>query len=271
MRSRINYRLVTWVLLVCVPPACSTTGSGLTVRDKYASNSAVISTANGLPPATTPKSLLLGPGDQVDVFVWGYEDFSKRLTVNFNGMLPYSYTGELKVQGKTVAQVEQELRVALQGYIKNPLVRVTVATVRPIRSHVLGEVRKPGVIALASNESTVLEALAQAGGPNDDAQQRVLLVREDADKVYIHSIDYRTLTRDGDLRNNVVLNEGDVLFVPRSGSADVAREARRITDILTPLLLFQQATILWDSFQRALLHGNPSQQQTNNTVIITTN
>ena len=45
---------------------------------------------------------LLGPGDQVDIFVWGYPDYSRRGTVGFNGSLPYAVVGELVVAGKTI-------------------------------------------------------------------------------------------------------------------------------------------------------------------------
>ena len=252
---------------------CSTSGSSVIVRDKIpdAEGKVVISEMNGLPPINISKAALLGPGDQVDIFVWGYAEFSKLVTVNYNGMLPYAYTGELNVEGKTTAQVQQDIRNALLDFVKDPVVRVTVSSVRPIRFHVLGSVKKPGVFAFTARDLKVLEAIAQAGGLSDDAQDRLLLVRENGNKVYIHSIDYRALTSEGNLQDNVVLAENDIIFVPLSKTADIAREARRITDILTPLLMFEQVTLLWDSFTRALTNGDSSSPQaTNNTVVITT-
>lgn len=272
LRTKTTHALaLAFTLTSLAFSGCTTSGSSITAKDKIANADGkyTITEIEGLPPVEN-KATLLGPGDQIDIFVWGYEDLSKRVTVNYNGMLPYAYTGELNVQGKTTSQVQQEIRTALLDFIKEPVVRVTVSSVRPIRFHVLGSVKKPGVFSLSVSDSRVLEAIAQAGGLSDDAQDRLLLVREDAGKVYIHSIDYKALTRQGNLKDNVVLTENDIIFVPISTTADIAREARRISDILTPLLIFQNITLLWDSFTRALMHGNHTSTSSNTTFVINT-
>ena len=247
LRLAAGYVLV--IVLALLTGACATEPVRTVVREK----------ATAAPQATVPalkKSGQLGPGDQVDIFVWGYSDFTRRATVNFNGALPYPVLGEIPVAGKSVTQVEQEIRAALTDYIKEPVVRVSIATLRPQKVHVLGEVRNPGVYALSTPNTTLVEAVGMAGGMTVDAGPSRVLVVHDADtQIQIHTVDFRQITRGGDPAANLVLAEGDVVYVPVAVMADIAREARRVSDIITTLLLIEQSTIIFESFIKALTHA----------------
>lgn len=239
-------RHVLVVVLTLLTTACGTQPLETVVRDK----------APAASQATTPslkRSPLLGPGDEVDVFVWGYNDFTRRATVTFDGGLPYPMLGELPVAGKSVAQVQEEIRAALTDYIKEPIVRVSVAAVRPLKIHVLGEVNKPGVYALSTPDTALVEAIGRAGGMTADARQNaVVVVRNAGEQIQIHTVDFRRITREGDLSSNLVLAEGDVVYVPVAVMADIAREARRMFDIVTPLLAVENAAILFEPFLKVL-------------------
>ena len=249
------------VVLVLLAGACGTKPVQTVVREK----------APAVPSATAAnltRSALLGPGDQVDIFVWGYNDFSRRATVNFSGLLPYPILGELPVARKSVAQVEEEVRVALTDYIKDPIVRVSVASTRPMKIHVLGEVKAPGVYAMSTPNTALTEAIGQAGGMTSDARPSgVIVVRDTGKQIEIHTVDFHRITRAGDLDSNLVLAEGDVVYVPVAYLADIAREARRVTDVLTTLLFVEQTTILFESFLKALTHSDTRQGATQTTII----
>ncbi len=255
-------RYVSVIVLTLLTGACATKAVQTVVREN----------APAAPQATVPapkKSVRLGPGDLVDVFVWGYGDFSRRATVHFNGALPYPPLGEIPVAGKSVTQVEQEIRAALTDFIKEPIVRVSIATLRPQKVHVLGELRNPGVYALSTPNTTLVEAVGMAGGMTIDARQRgVVVVQRTDTQVQIHTVDFRQITREGNTAANLVLAEGDVVYVPPAYLADIAREARRITDIVATLLIIENATILFESFLKALTHSDTRPGAPQTTVIV---
>ena len=242
-------RPVLIVVLALLAGACGTQPVQTVVREK----------APAVPSAAATnlrRSAPLGPGDQVDIFVWGYNDFSRRATVHFNGALPYPPLGEIPVAGKSVAQVEQEIRVALTDYVKEPIVRVSIATLRPQKVHVLGELRNPGVYALSTPNTTLVEAVGMAGGMTIDARQSGVVVVQSTDtQIRIHTVDFRQITREGNAAANLALAEGDVVYVPPAYLADIAREARRISDIIGALLNIETATILFEPFMKALTHA----------------
>lgn len=247
LRHAIGYVLV--IVLALFTGGCATEPVRTVVREK----------TPAAPQATVPalkKSARLGPGDQVDVFVWGYSDFSRRATVNFNGALPYPVLGEIPVAGKSVSQVEQELRAALTDYIKEPVVRVSIATLRPQKVHVLGELRSPGVYALSNPNTTIAEVVGMAGGMTVDSRQSGLVVVRNTDtQVEIHTVDFRQVAREGNTAANLILADGDIVYVPREYLANIALEARRISEIASAIIGIEYSTILFESFTKALTHA----------------
>lgn len=245
LRFAARYAAVTAVALLA--GACATDPAVRTViREKPP-----VASQAAAPVIKRPT--LLGPGDQVEVFVWGYSDFTRRATVTFNGALPYPVLGDIPVAGKSVAQVEQDIRVALGDYIKEPIVRVSVATTRPQRVQVLGEVRNPGVYALSTPNTTLVEAVAMAGGLTADARPgAVVLVQSTDTQVHIHTVDFHRVARAGDPAGNLILAEGDIVFAPVGALADVARDARRIADIVGAVLLIENTAIIFEAFLNAL-------------------
>jgi protein involved in polysaccharide export with SLBB domain len=256
------------LLALCVGCASVPDVEGIRVRDVTATGTTPVPDAAApaeMPPPRQNSSGVLRPGDQVDVVVWGYDDLSRRITVSGDGRLPYALVGDIAVGGKTAAQAQDLVRDGLRPLVRDPLVRISVAVPAPARCQVLGEVQRPGLVALPSAEATLLEALAAAGGLSETARQRVLLVREHEGKVYLQGLDYRALVSGEVARRHMLVGDGDMLFVPAARMVDTAREARRLSDILSPFLTFQQITLLFDPFLRALLHGEGG---TTNTIVV---
>ena len=255
-------RHVLILFLILLTGACATQPVQTVVHEKVSPTPSVAARSFTQPA-------LLRPGDQVEIFVWGYNDFSRRATVNFNGSLPYPMLGELPVAGKSVAKVEQEIRTALADYIKDPIVRVSVVSTRPQKLYVLGEVKSAGAVALNTPDTTLVEAIALAGGMTADAREsEVIVVRNAGEQIKISTVDFRRITREGDLASNLLLADGDIVYVPVAYSADIAREARRVADIVAPLLYIENATILFEGFTKALTHApdRPGAPQT--TVVV---
>ena len=195
----------------------------------------------------------------MDVNVWGYDELTRRVTVGPDGGLAHPLAGRIQAAGRTPAETADLVREGLRPLVREAVVRVTVGVPAPLRSHVLGEVQRPGTVALAGNDSTLLEALAGAGGLTENARRSIVLIRELDGQIYVQGLDHAALVSGGISRRQMLVGDGDTIYVPSSRTADAAREARRMYDILAPLLSFQQATLLFDAFLRALVHGSPSQ------------
>ena len=104
----------------------------------------------------------LAAGDSIAVMVFGQPQMSAKLVVDDAGNVVVPFVGPLRVADLSVAQCQELIRKRLaDGFLKNPLVSVGVAALRPI--YILGDVRKPGAYPFPYG-STVESAVALAGG-----------------------------------------------------------------------------------------------------------
>jgi len=182
------------------------------------------------------KEFVLGPRDEIEVFVWQHPDLSRTTVVSPAGFLSYPLVGTIKASGLAGEELAAQMRDGLAKYIVNPEVTVTVKSTRSQKVLVLGEVNRPGVFPV-EGPLRALEAIALAGGFTLDAETKtVLLIRGDPQQpeLYTLALD-RTLFR-GAPGENVRLQPGDVVYVPAMPIADVERFFRRITNILIPFL-----------------------------------
>jgi polysaccharide biosynthesis/export protein len=164
--------------------------------------------------AQVPADYVLGPGDVLDVAVFGEGDLTRTLTVRPDGKISLPLIGEIIVTGLTPRQLTEKLATALQVYLKNPVVTVTVSTTRVSEQmiYLVGEVRNPGPYEMRRGW-TVLEAIIQAGGVTDKAHlRRASIVRRLANQTI--ALDLDRLIRKGDQGANVPLEGGDVILVP---------------------------------------------------------
>ncbi|NND43882.1 MAG: polysaccharide export protein [Xanthomonadales bacterium] len=123
------------------------------------------------------KGYRLGPGDVVDIQVFGEEDLSPRIKLNEDGVFNYAFVGEFNLAGLTLYEAETRLDEALRGdYLVDPRVTVSVAEYRPF--FIKGEVRSPGAYPFQLG-LTVSRAITLAGGLTERASDRkIFLVSE---------------------------------------------------------------------------------------------
>ena len=123
-----------------------------------------------------------------------------------------------EAQNKHRAKIEalqKQIAEKLQSYLANPEVTVIVQEVRSKKFNVIGEVQRPGAYSL-SNATTVLDALALAGGFKDFAKQSkiyVLRIQPDGSRSRL-PFNYKKVVKGRDLRENVPLQNGDTIVVP---------------------------------------------------------
>ncbi len=116
----------------------------------------------------------LGPGDQIIITVFGEDDLSMNFRLNDTGTLNYPFLGELKIEGLSVAELEQLITSGLKGpYLINPDVTASIGEYRPFFVH--GEVKRPGGFPYQPG-LTLEKAVALAGGFTDRASRRKIEV-----------------------------------------------------------------------------------------------
>ena len=115
-----------------------------------------------LDPIPTTAPYQLGPGDQIEVVVFGEDNLSGTYDLDEGGAFSLPLAGPVTVKGKTARQAEQAIAARLaDGLVTDPKVSVNVKRYRPI--YVVGEVQKPGAYP-SYGPTSVLNAVALAGG-----------------------------------------------------------------------------------------------------------
>jgi polysaccharide export outer membrane protein len=123
--------------------------------------------------------------------------------------------GEIQASGETPRQLEKELAAKLQSFISEPEVTVIVTEVKSQKFNILGQVSKPGSYPL-TNSSTVLDAIAQAGGFRDFAKQKsIYILRQNPDGSQSRlPFNYKDVIKGKDSAQNIKLQPRDTIVVP---------------------------------------------------------
>ena len=141
---------------------------------------------------------VLGPGDQIQIQVYGEEDLTVKLRIEEQGIVSYPFLGDIRVSGMPTTALQRKIYDGLKGdYLVNPDVRVFVLEYRPI--YVNGQVRRPGGYPYVPG-LTVQKAISLAGGMTDLASTRGLsLIREGDDKNKAVSVSMDSPVGPGDI------------------------------------------------------------------------
>ncbi len=155
--------------------------------------------------------------------------------VGENGTFFYPYVGLIKASGKTVDEIREELVTKLAKYIENVQLDVRVASYRSQRVYVVGEVNLPGIQVVKDIPLTVLEAINNAGGVQSDADLRNIKLTRNG-KTY--TINLLALYEGGDIRQNIVLQHGDVLNVNDNNFNKVFVLGENLVTLVAPVTAF---------------------------------
>jgi polysaccharide export outer membrane protein len=168
------------------------------------------------PAAPTPRpaaqpAYAIGASDVLHIVVWKEPDLTLDVTVRPDGYITYPLLGDIAAATLTPAKLAENLSKQLQAYVQAPKVTVVVSQANSARFFVLGQVTKPGEFPL-SGRSTVIQALALAGGLREFAKsESIVIVREDQSVV---PVNYKRIAEGKDVSQNVVLMRGDTIVVP---------------------------------------------------------
>jgi polysaccharide export outer membrane protein len=167
----------------------------------------------------------LGPDDVIEVIAMRHPEFSGTFPVNSEGKIQYKFVGDMDVSGLNKKQVEDKLKKVLANYLVGPEVSVTITEYRSKFVFILGEVGQPGKYFIKSENISVRDAVVNAGLPTYSAAMRKcsLITPDKSGKVKNRSVNIYAILYVGDLRRNVEMHPGDVLYVPATIMAKLIR------------------------------------------------
>lgn len=172
------------------------------------------STENFIPDqnAINFSEYVLGPGDRLQVYMWGRISKTLSLPVNADGSVISAETGRIQVSGKRFEDVANTIKGILES-MEGVYSEVLVENVRSIRVLVLGEVSRPGYYTVSSFNN-ISSAIVIAGGLTERANIRNVQVKNSGNTV--GTIDFYNLIINGDSSADFLLRPGDTVFVPRT-------------------------------------------------------
>jgi polysaccharide export outer membrane protein len=181
-----------------------------------------------LPPANYVASkeqpgeeYVIGPLDQLNVFVWRNPELSAKVQVRPDGRITTPLINDMPAVGKTPSMLAADMKVALGQYVKDPNVSVIVENFSGTYSQqirVIGATEKPASIPYRAN-MTLLDAMIAVGGLNQYAAgNKAKLVRHNRDtgEQREYKLSISDLLKKGDSSANVGLQPGDVIIIPES-------------------------------------------------------
>jgi polysaccharide export outer membrane protein len=161
---------------------------------------------------------IVGPGDEIEVFVWQNPDLSVNVPVRPDGKISTPLNEDMVAVGKTPSQLAHDIEMKLSEYVRSPHVNVIVVKPDSVFSQVkvIGQVLHPQAIAYRQG-MMVLDAVLAVGGLSEYAAgNRAHIVRMVDGKETDISLRLDALVNGGDMSQNLPLKPGDVLVVPES-------------------------------------------------------
>lgn len=199
-------------------------------------------------PELTPQSSVLevytlGAGDRIQIDVFNVPEYSGpngQHQVLADGSLSLPLIGSLSVQGMTLEQASEAIKEKYAKYLRRPLITLKLLAPRPLQIAVAGEVHRPGAYTVSPSAGpggmpeqlgmqlpTVTKVIQMAGGITPSADVRQVKIRRSQRNgpQQIINVDLWELLQNGNLRADMSLRDGDIIFVPTV--TDINREETR--------------------------------------------
>ena len=169
--------------------------------------------------ATPDYEYLIGPGDTMEVFVWGNPDLSTNVVVKPDGKITTRLVENIEASGKTASQLARDIEKAYGQYVKSAVVSVIVNNFIGVpyqQVRVVGEAQQPLKVPYRKH-MTALDAMIEVGGLTDFASgNRTVLIRNFEGKREVLELRLDDLLKDGDISANVPMYPGDIIIIPES-------------------------------------------------------
>lgn len=171
-----------------------------------------------LPAQRFEDSYVLGAGDRVQVVLFRLPQYSGEYEVQVDGIVNLALVGPVAVDGLTIEQATDVISTAYSQVLRRPIVTLNVTGRRLLEVGIAGEINRPGSYVLGGeigNYPTLTRLLQTAEGITPSADLRNIEIRRQyASQTQVFRADLWHLLSTGDLSQDVVLRDGDSVFIP---------------------------------------------------------
>ena len=168
-------------------------------------------------PAAPAEGYVIGPQDNLSIIVSDETELTGKYRVDADGTISMPYLKRVPLAGLSLADAQDKLTAMLKvDFLKNPQVRIEVDQFKARSVMVMGEVRTPGKVTLPGTSMSLLEALALAGSPTQNASNEVLVMHppksgeKAPDPITVNRRDLEL----GKVGRDITLQDGDIVNIP---------------------------------------------------------
>ena len=209
-------------------------GASVFAQDTKDQARTLTSSNTSISPFKERGQYLVGPGDIFNLKVFDAKELSGKLEVLNDGSISLPFIGSINVEGLTINQTIDKIRLNLGRILLRPDITLSLLTPRPVRIALIGEVEQPGLYTLGTRETlgtegavrvsvtglpTIVDAIQKAGGITQEAKlDEVILKRRTQNKMNQYSekkLDLIDLMLNGNQTQNPFLYDGDVIELPK--------------------------------------------------------
>lgn len=175
------------------------------------------------------REYVLGPGDVIRINVFQSPDLSLEARVSESGSITYPLLGQVQVGGIPVVQAEKRIADGLRSgnYVKQPQVSILVVQVRGNQASVLGQVNRPGKYPLELANTRLTDLIAMAGGVATGGADVIVVTGVRNTKPFRKEIDLPSIFMGGKTDDDMVMQNGDVVYVDRMPTIYIYGEVQR--------------------------------------------
>ena len=192
-----------------------------------------------LPCGAQSKAYRIGPNDVLNLTIYagGEKQFDENLTVSYLGTIAAPFIGDIKVQGLTPTELENKIKAPLaRDFFVDPRVDIHIVGYHSLHYYISGAVQKPGLYEVSAH-ITLIELIARAGGVLSDRGNLAYIMRNASPKDVKKleegkvekllsqtkpiKVDLQRLLDKGDMGANILLETGDMVYIPLMKSLDV--------------------------------------------------
>jgi polysaccharide export outer membrane protein len=215
MKRRVHELLSLGFLLIFLLGSLLGQSTASPVNPSAVAADATTSSADAPARKAHDNAYVIGSDDMLGVNVWGEKDLTTDVPVRIDGKISLPLIGELQAAGETPLQLEQDITSKLRAFITQPDVTIMVLKINSVKYNVLGRIAKPGSYPLSS-PTTILDAIALAGGFQDFAKQKdIYVLRQNAAGQQTRiPFNYKDVIRGKHPETNIRLEPHDTIVVP---------------------------------------------------------
>jgi polysaccharide export outer membrane protein len=172
----------------------------------------------------------LQPGDVIEIQFRYTPEFNQTITVQPDGYISLEISGDLKVAGFTIEETRQAILRQASKRLQDPVATIVLKEFQKPYFVVSGEVTQPGKIEMRE-KVTALQAIMLAGGMKETAKSsQVVVFRQiNSDTAEVKVLNFKDIRRTSDLENDLTLQAGDMVYVPRDKWSKVERFMRLVS------------------------------------------